>query len=106
MKRIEMGLFSVLFLVFMTSCFTTETTNKQDKDKAIYSQIKLDSKKSDSIHQLLTKIVDDEKAPGMIAAIISSDGIIAIGSAGERKAGSGIAFTTNDVVHLGHVEKQ
>ena len=49
--------------------------------------------------------MNDGEAPGMIAAIISSEGVIAIGSAGERKAGSGIAFTTNDVVHLGSCGK-
>jgi CubicO group peptidase (beta-lactamase class C family) len=41
----------------------------------------------------------------MIAAIISGEGVIVIASAGERKAGSGIAFSTNDVVHLGSCTK-
>jgi CubicO group peptidase (beta-lactamase class C family) len=41
----------------------------------------------------------------MIAAIISSEGVLDIASAGERKAGSGIPFTTNDVVHLGSCGK-
>ncbi len=71
----------------------------------IYAQIKSESNKSDSIQHILTKAVNDGKAPGMIAAIISSEGVIAIASAGERKAGSGIAFTTNDVVHLGSCGK-
>ncbi len=59
-----------------------------------------DSKKSDSIHQLLTKVVNNGEAPGMIAAIISNEGVVAIASVGERKAGSGIAFTINDVVQF------
>lgn len=105
MKQIEISLLSVLVLIFLTSCFTPESTDSQDVDQAIYSQIKPNSKKSDSIHQLLTEIVDNEEAPGMIAAIISSDSIIAIASAGERKAGSGIAFTINDMVHLGSCTK-
>lgn len=87
MKRIKIGLLSVLFLVFLTSCISAQ------------------SKKSDSIQHILTKVVNDGKAPGMIAAIISGEGVRAIGSAGERKAGSGIAFTTNDVVHLGSCGK-
>ncbi len=41
----------------------------------------------------------------MVAAIISSDGVISISSAGVRKAGSGIAFTTDDLVHLGSCTK-
>lgn len=73
--------------------------------QAVYSQTKSDSNKNELINQALTEIVNNGKAPGMIAAIISSDGVIAIGSAGERKAGSGIAFTTNDVVHLGSCGK-
>lgn len=73
--------------------------------QATYSQTKSGSNKNELINQALTEIVNDGKAPGMIAAIISSEGVIAIGSAGERKAGSGIAFTTNDVVHLGSCGK-
>jgi len=69
------------------------------------SQTKSGSNKNELINQALTEIVNDGKAPGMIAAIISSEGVIAIGSAGERKAGSGKAFTTNDMVHLGSCTK-
>ncbi len=100
-----MNLLSVLFLVFLTSCLTGETTDSPAENQAVYSQTKSESKKSDSIQHILTKVVNDGEAPGMIAAIISGEGVIAIASAGERKAGSGIAFTTNDVVHLGSCTK-
>jgi CubicO group peptidase (beta-lactamase class C family) len=105
MKRIKIVLLSLLFLSFLTSCLSYETKDNLAEDQAIYSQMGSDSNKSDSIQHILTKIVDDGKAPGMIAAIISSEGVIAIGSAGERKAGSGKAFTTNNVVHLGSCGK-
>lgn len=105
MKSIKIGLLSVLFLVSLTSCLSDETTDSPAGNQAIYSQINPESKKSDSIQLILTKVVVDGKVPGMIAAIISSECVIAIGSAGERKAGSGIAFTTNDVVHLGSCGK-
>jgi len=82
--------FALVSIVFVLFILTTKS----------YSQTK-----SDSIQQMLTKVVNDGKAPGIIAAIISSDSIIAIASAGERKVGSGIAFTTNDVVHLGSCTK-
>lgn len=62
-------------------------------------------KESKAIRQALAKIVIDEKAPGMIAAIISSEGVIAIGSAGVRKVGSDVAITCNDLVHLGSCTK-
>jgi len=99
------NILALLFLASLSSCFSAETTDSPTDDQAFYTQTMPDSKKSDSIHQLLTKIVDDAKAPGMIAAIISGEGVIAIASAGERKAGSGIPFTTTDVVHLGSCGK-
>ena len=105
MKRIKILLLGVLFTVFLTSCLSDESPGRLAEDQDVFSQTKPDTNKSDSIHQLLTKVVDDGKAPGMIAAIISSEGVMAISSAGERKAGSGIAFTTNDVVHLGSCGK-
>jgi CubicO group peptidase (beta-lactamase class C family) len=71
----------------------------------IYSQTKPESNKSKAIRQALSEIVNDEKAPGMIAAIASSEGVIAIGSAGVRKVGSDVAITCNDLVHLGSCTK-
>jgi len=74
-------------------------------NQSVHAQTALDHYKSDSIQQILTKVVIDGNAPGIIAAIVSSDGVIAIASAGVRKAGSDIAFTTNDLVHLGSCTK-
>ena len=73
--------------------------------QAIYSQKNPESKKSEAISEILSEIVNDGKAPGMIAAIISSEGVVAIASAGLRKFGSDIAFSTNDIVHLGSCSK-
>ena len=105
MKNIKIYLLSVLILVFHASCLMSETKDDQAKGQAVYSQMESDLNKSDSIQLILSKVINDGKAPGMIAAIASSEGVIAIGSAGVRKAGSGIAFTTNDVVHLGSCGK-
>jgi len=105
MKRIKVGLLSALFLVFLTSCLTDETKDNQVENQVLCLQTNPNSNKSDSIQHMLTKVVNDGKAPGLIAAIISSDSVIAIASAGERKTGSGIAFTTNDLVHLGSCTK-
>lgn len=71
----------------------------------IYSRTKPEAKKSEAIRQAVAKIVIDGKAPGMIAAIISSEGVIAIGSAGVRKVGSNVAITCSDLVHLGSCTK-
>jgi CubicO group peptidase (beta-lactamase class C family) len=60
---------------------------------------------SESIRRELSEIVAAGKAPGMIAAIISSRGVIAMGAAGVRKAGSPVAITGHDLVHLGSCTK-
>lgn len=101
MKGFKIDLLSVLFLVFLLSCLSAESTDSLAKNQ----ENNLDSIKSDSIHQILSKVVKEGKAPGMIAAIISSNGLIAIASSGERRTGSGIKFTTNDMVHLGSCTK-
>lgn len=53
----------------------------------------------------LDKTVSDENIPGIIAAIADSNGIILIGSAGERKINSSEEITTNDLFHLGSCTK-
>jgi CubicO group peptidase (beta-lactamase class C family) len=68
-------------------------------------QTKPDPKKSEAIRRALSEIVAAGKAPGMIAAIISSRGVLAIGSAGVRKAGSAATITNQDLVHLGSCTK-
>lgn len=73
--------------------------------QTIYSQTNQEQNKSDSIHHILAEIINEGKAPGMIAAIISSEGVIAIASVGERKVGSGVAITNSDFVHLGSCTK-
>jgi L-ascorbate metabolism protein UlaG (beta-lactamase superfamily) len=70
-----------------------------------YSRTKPDQSKSEAIRRTLSEIVASAKAPGMIAAIISSQGVVAIGSAGVRKAGSAAAITSQDLVHLGSCTK-
>jgi len=105
MKNMKINFLSILFLVLLTSCFSAESTDSPPEKQVIYSQTIPDSNKSDSIQYILSKVVNDGDAPGMVAAIISSEGVIAIASAGERKAGSGIAFTINNVVHLGSCGK-
>ena len=105
MKRIKIGPLSVLFLVLLTSCLTAETIDVSAENRAIYSQTKSVSNKNELIKQALAEIVNDGKAPGMIAAIISSEGVIAISSAGVRKAGTSVAMTNKDLVHLGSYGK-
>ena len=73
--------------------------------QSVCSQPKRDSSKSAAICQALKEKVNAGEAPGMIAAIISGEGVIAIGSAGVRKVGSDVPITCNDLVHLGSCTK-
>jgi CubicO group peptidase (beta-lactamase class C family) len=73
--------------------------------RPVYAQIKADQKKSVEIDKALSELVNSGQAPGIIAAIISREGVIAIGSAGVRKVGSDLPITSNDLVHLGSCTK-
>ena len=49
--------------------------------------------------------LDNNKSPGLFAAIIDKEGVNAIASAGVRKQGSPELLTVNDLVHLGSCAK-
>jgi len=96
---------TLLFIVFLTCCFSAETQDGYSKNENIDPQSRTDSSKSDSIQYIIREVVNDYQVPGIIAAIISGEDVIGIASAGERKVGSGIAITINDMVHLGSCTK-
>lgn len=54
-----------------------------------------------SIVEYLTGPVEEGKSPGLIAAIVDTDGVRAIAAAGVRREGSLEAFTVNDLLHVG-----
>ncbi len=58
-----------------------------------------------NIHDLVVNTVSSENIPGMIAAIIDSNGIVQIESAGVRKIGSSEQITINDKFHIGSCGK-
>jgi len=61
--------------------------------------------KSRQIERAVEEKVGQAKLPGMVAAITSSKGVLALGSAGIRKDGSEERFAEDDVVHLGSCTK-
>ena len=93
------GLLSVVVLVVILMNVSTYS------NEAKFAQETPVTHTSDLIHNDLADIIMEGKAPGVIAAIISSDSIIGIASAGVRKAGSDVLITTNDNVHLGSCTK-
>jgi len=58
-----------------------------------------------NIQFTLEKLVAQRKIPGMVAAICSSKGIMAIAAEGIRKTGSPREITVNDTIHLGSCTK-
>ena len=92
----------VILLVILMVILMNVSINS---NRAAFAQKIPVSNISDVIHNDLADIIVEGKAPGIIAAIISSDGIIDIASAGVRKAGSDVAFTCDDIVHLGSCTK-
>jgi CubicO group peptidase (beta-lactamase class C family) len=71
----------------------------------IDAQVEPGSDASEAIGRILSEVVDEDKAPGIAAAIISSKGVIACGAAGVRKAGSATQLKTSDSVCLGSCTK-
>jgi CubicO group peptidase (beta-lactamase class C family) len=90
------GFFRIYLGVLIISLFFAAT---------LLSQIKQEEAESREITLLLKEIVGANKAPGIVGAIFTSEGVVAIGSAGVRKAGSEIPFTIDDKVHLGSCTK-
>jgi len=87
------AIFVIIITIFLRPSIVVNTQNKQEVKELHY------------IEKELKKVILEGKAPGMIAAVISSDGIIKIGSAGVRKAGTSVSMTDKDLVHLGSCTK-
>lgn len=61
--------------------------------------------KSKLIEEAIIDAVIQAKVPGMVAAISSSNGILAIGSTGIRKMGADEKLMVDDIIHLGSCTK-
>ena len=61
--------------------------------------------KSKKVEEALAEAVAQSKVPGMVAAITSSKGVLAIGTAGVRKIGTDVKLTKLDLIHLGSCTK-
>lgn len=69
------------------------------------AQEKPGSDTSGKIRNSLAEIASQEKLPGMIAAISSSQGVVAMASVGVRKAGSTAEIEEGDLIHIGSCTK-
>lgn len=59
----------------------------------------------ENLNSILEPIQQTYKLPALAAAIVTSEGMSAIGAVGERKYGSGIPVTVDDRFHLGSCTK-
>jgi len=60
---------------------------------------------SEAINSILREVISKERIPGIIAAITSSEGIVAIGSEGVRRINTKEKITNNDLIHIGSCTK-
>ncbi len=60
---------------------------------------------AEPLDALLAPIRDKRKLPGLVAAIVQGDEVVAIGAAGLRKLGSPEPITIDDKLHLGSCTK-
>ena len=61
--------------------------------------------KSKKIKEALAETVAQQGVPGIVAAITSSKGALAVGAAGIRKIGGNKKLTERDLIHLGSCTK-
>jgi CubicO group peptidase (beta-lactamase class C family) len=73
--------------------------------KTVCAQAMLEVDKAKMIRNALVEMITKEKLPGMIAAITNAEGVVAVGSAGVRKAGSDKVLTDDNLVHIGSCTK-
>ena len=66
MRNYLYTILTVFFLSFVAGCLLAETKDSKTENQASYVQTMPDSFKSDSIQHILTKVVDDGKATGII----------------------------------------
>ena len=72
---------------------------------AAHHSARAQNNQSELIRQALQATIEQEKIPGMVAAITDADGVLAIASAGIRKAGSKEEFSPTDLIHIGSCTK-
>ncbi len=64
-----------------------------------------DGQNSSEVTKILADTVAREEIPGIVGAITSSDGVIALSSAGVRKFGTDVPLSSSDLIHLGSCTK-
>ena len=95
-------LFLFVQVAYIQSAQQQSMTKKNRLKDSLSSQQRIMTK---NIEDALKKLVPQKKIPGMIAAICSSKGVMAIAANGIRKTGSPVKLTVNDTVHIGSCTK-
>lgn len=91
-----------LFILIILGCLLLNSCNDEPstdttKEPEASPQVKL--------NDLLDKTVSDQGIPGILAAVITSDSVRMMESAGLRKINSSDSLTINDIMHLGSCTK-
>src|SRR5262245_30678632 len=69
------------------------------------SAVRVSAEPVEDISMLLATVREEHAVPGIVAAVANSDGIIALGAAGNRKNKTNSPVTTDDSFHLGSCTK-
>ena len=86
---------------------TKKVTWKKDRTKMILLSFTSGEigKRKDQINPILSTIIDNNKIPGIVAAISSSKGLLFSSASGIRRFNNPDPMKTDDLVHLGSCTK-
>jgi CubicO group peptidase (beta-lactamase class C family) len=68
-------------------------------------QAGVESRPVADVSEILAPLVKSSGVPGLAAAVVDGEGLLALGAAGERARSSGVKVTTRDKFHLGSCTK-
>src|SRR6266436_4231017 len=88
--------FIILSLTVFAVCLPTSTSADSVSEPSIDNQ---------SLHEILKGIREKHDLPALAAAVVRSQGTIAVAAVGMRKRGTDIQVTTDDQFHLGSATK-
>ena len=94
LRQIELGVLAASFF-FCTPGLSQPPRLDSGRDRQANDQA------NDQVSAVLESVRQKNSLPALAGAVVTSDGIVAIGATGVRKAGTTVAVTTDDQWHLG-----
>src|SRR5207253_6492568 len=92
LKRRQTVRFIIFSLTVFTVCLPSSTSADSVLERSIDNQ---------GLHEILKGVREKHDLPALAAAVVRSQGTIAVAAVGVRKRGADIPVTTDDQFHLG-----